>query len=684
MNTNLARLGALVCLLSAHCGGIGDETDDINTVGANPVNLAAGSMVLYEVQVRSANACRPDVGSSEQRAACQAKISPTVEYRAQGMSCGILGDLEKIRLGTLDDMLEDTADYRKGITLRYIRERVGATTVWLMPLFPNNDQWNLPDGCDNLGSPYAVRDYMHASGMLSRACIQAGRDEHSDEPCWGNAELDRLIQQAHQRGAGVFLDVALNHFGHNYMLYDYADYKSVRDRAYAGQDLDKLWDFGATYEEFLVRPKLMDDVDRLESLAASNDFHRHTLEALRAKCPDLEGDQLVRAYNAWREAFDHEREAFSCEHAKNFLEFQAPGFYLGQNASDPSKRLGDNFTNEWRDVKFLFHHEENDNHYWDFVRVREYLFRIMNYWVSRGVDGFRLDHTTDYHSGMGSNEWKYIINKVNFYAAKRGQQQPVYLAEEFGDQMEMNKVADIMTEGYVGDMNGRNGATKDANHVERVLNNMDRFSGRVFTMTALETHDEHRLLDGTGFNVWTGAGFWGIGATTRSTPMMLMGQEFGEPYGLGFRRSDFLRGRFVGTSNYNQDGDKLIGLYNRFITERLRPENRALLWPHHRYLRTRDSNSVDGRIFAQVKWTDDANVMFVFHNLWEQSVSQSYFIDPDLANQLHIEDGRRYKLVDVISGHQQGDCHSGADLKWDFFVSMDAGTRAQWLRLELC
>jgi hypothetical protein len=103
----------------------------------------------------------------------------------------------------------------------------------------------------------------------------------------------------------------------------------------------------------------------------------------------------------------------------------------------------------------------------------------------------------------------------------------VYLAEEFHEQMEMNKVLDVMTEGYVGDMTGRGGRTKNASSVERVLGNMFRFNDRASVMTGLETHDEKRLTDDTGFNVWTGAGFWGIGAATRSTPMILIGQEFG-------------------------------------------------------------------------------------------------------------------------------------------------------------
>jgi glycosidase len=656
---------------------------DIGTQGSNPINLAAGTMVLYEAQIRTANACHPDVGSQEQRAACAAKAAPRVKYRAENMSCGNIDDLHKIKLGTIDDMLADTADYRKGITLRYVKERVGANTVWLMPLFPNNDQWNIPDGCDNLGSPYAVRDYMHVSGMISNTCIAQGRDEHDATPCFGNRDFDRLIQAAHQRGLKVMLDVALNHFGHNYQMYDYVDYKPVRDRAHGGEDLDRLWDYGATHEQFLEKPQLLDTPEKLAELAASNAYHKATLASLKQKCPDLSGQALVTSYNAWREAFDHERAEFPCDPNKAFLEFQDPGFYLGGTPGTPSKRIGDNFSNDWRDVKFLFH-QETRSHYWQFVRQREYMFRIMNYWVSRGVDGFRLDHTTDFYSGMGSNEWKYLTNKVGFYAEKRGQARPVYLAEEFGDQMEMNKVVDIMTEGYVGDMNGRNGRIKDTSHVERVLENFNRFEGRVFTMTALETHDEHRLLDGTGFDIWTGAGFWGIGASTRSTPMMLMGQEFGEPWGLGFKKSDFIRGRFLGTGNYNPSGDALAGYYKSMIEARLRNENRALIQPNHYYLRSKHTGQADQRIFAQAKWSDDANVVFVFHNLWPTNVEQAFFIPPDLAGKLHIDDGRQYKLVDVLSGQQAGNCRSGADLKWELYVKMDAGTRSQWLRLETC
>jgi len=167
--------------------------------------------------------------------------------------------------------------------------------------------------------------------------------------------------------------------------------------------------------------------------------------------------------------------------------------------------------------------------------------------------------------------------------------------------------------------------------------------------------------------------------------MILMGQEFGESWGLGFRRSDFLRSRFVGTSNYQTYGDALVTLYSSFIHGRLDPFNHALTSANRYFLRpTSSPNNPDQRIFAEAKWTNDGNVVFAFHNLWQQNVSQSYFIPPDIAAAMLIDDSMQYRLVDILGMQQKGSCHSGADLKYSFYVSMDSNTVAQWLRLEQC
>jgi len=598
------------------------------------------------------------------------------------MTCPQIDELQKIRLGTIEDMLENTSDYRQGITLRHIRENVGATMIWFMPLFPNNDTWSIPDPCDNLGSPYAVRDYFHVRGTLSRACIKKGADEYSPEPCWGNDSMDALIEKAHAMGLKVMLDVAFNHFGHGYLMYDVADHRPTRDRLDEGEDIERLWDYAATEEAALLWPEVVDTPEKLEAVTARDPQQKKLLDALLAKCPGLQGEALVRSYHMYRAAFDHERTAMTCDGA--FLEHQVPGFYLGANAWDASTHSGDNFTNNWRDVKFLYHHESNAAHKWDFYRQREYLFRILNYWVSKGVDGFRLDHTTDADGGMGSKEWDYIISKVDYYAWRRGQARPIYLAEEFHDQMEMNKVVDIMTEGYVGDMTGRGGRIKDTAHVERVLRSMERFGGHTFVMTALETHDEVRLLQDTGFDIWTGAGFWGIGATTRSTPMLLMGQEFGEPWGLGFRKSAFMPSRFEGTEQFHPQGQSLVQSYGAMNRARLEPANQALLSANHYFLRPRNTpQDPDSRLFAQAKWTA-GSVVFVFHNLWNQDVSQSFALPGELTALLGIVAQGSYRMVDILNNDEPGPCTTGSGLAREIPITMKASERMKWLRLEIC
>ena len=684
-------LGLLLCGACEPTGGSADDPGAVSPLAGGKadqvadytaLNLAAGKMVLYELQVRAANACDPTVGSAAQRRACEDKVAPAIPYRAEGMSCDELPRLQRIKLGTLDDLLEDTADYREGITLRYVAETVGANTLWLMPIFPNNDTWALPHPCDDLGSPYAVRDYFHPRGTLARACIEAGRDEYSEAPCWGDDAFDAVVAEAHARGLKVMLDVAFNHFGHNYLMYDVVAFDPIRERIARGEEIDDLWAFGRTEEDAHLYPVVLDDPAELARLAARDPDHGARLAALTKRCPQLSGQELLRAYHMWRVALDWERDAFPCD--ASFLEYGAPGFYLGANHWDPSSAPGDHFTNDWKDVKFLFHQSTNEAHRHELARGREYLFRILNYWVSRGVDGFRLDHTTDFFGGMGAEEWAYILSKVEHYSEKRGQARPVFLAEEFFSQQEMSWVVDVMTEGYVHDMNGRGGATKDAAYVEGILDNMGRFGGRVYVMTALETHDEHRLTDGTGFDAWIGAGFWGIGAATWSTPMILMGQEFGEPWGLGFRRHDLLRARFAGSGNEHPDADALVAFYEKTIAARLAHENRALFASGHAFLQARDSQQADPRILAMVKWSGDGNTVFVFHNLWRAPVRQSYFVPPDVARAILLRDDEPYRLVDVFSETPTGACRTGAELAWDLCVEMDAETRLQWLRLERC
>jgi len=241
-----------------------------------------------------------------------------------------------------------------------------------------------------------------------------------------------------------------------------------------------------------------------------------------------------------------------------------------------------------------------------------------------------------------------------------------------------------MTEGYVFDMNGRGGRTKNTSWIEWIVANMDRFRDRSFVMTALETHDERRLTQDTGFNPLTGAGFWGIGATTWSLPMLLVGQELGESFGLGFRRSDFLRARFEGSSTFYADHQALQEFYRQMIWARRDQANRALGSQGKAFLRPAGATAPDEKIFAQVKWSGDGSVVFTAHNLWEQHTAQTYAIPDELATSLGIANERAYRLVDALSGQLAVPCREGRSLRTALPLSFAPAERLRWLRLEAC
>jgi len=647
---------------------------------ANPPDPRIETLALYEIQFRSANACDPSIGSAAQRAACAERPAPAVSYRATDSSCDRLEALERIRLGTIDDMLVDTADYRDGITLRYIHERVGANAIWVMPPFPNNAEWRLPEPCDNLGSPYAVQDYFHVRGSLARACIEEGRDELLDPPCWGDAVFSRWIDAATQREILVMLDVAFNHFGHRYRAYD-TDYTVDLRQLSEVDGSETRWDFERTLDPALIHPVVVDRRERVDDIVVRDAAASLIAARIDERCGPISDDAYARVFNALRLALPDEAERFDCSDLT--LEAVAPRFFLGADGARPSRDARDAFIHEWRDVRFLYLREDDPAHRDAHLRNREYLFRVLNYWVSRGVGGFRLDHATDPYSGLSAEDWSYILEKVSFYAELRSQPRPLILSEEFHNQASMIPYSDAMTEGFLFDLAGRDGRIKDGPYVERVLDGAHRFGFETMVMGALENHDELRLVEGTGFDVWTGWGFWSIAAHAWTMPMLLMGQEFGQPYRLDFKRSHLLHGRFEGTDAYREDGDALVDAYRTVIARRNATYGRALRGTGRRFLRSPRGDRPEGGV-AMIRWGEEGVPLLVVHNLWASPLIQELVLPADIAGGLGMRACGVYRLVDVDTHASIVPCQTAHQWMRGFVVRMGAGDRMLIGRMESC
>jgi glycosidase len=91
-----------------------------------------------------------------------------------------------------------------GITARLDELKdLGVTILWLMPIHPQGEKMRK----GTLGSPYAVRDY------------------YAINPSYGTeADLKRLVSEAHQRGLKVIIDVVANHTAWDSVLMQHSEF----------------------------------------------------------------------------------------------------------------------------------------------------------------------------------------------------------------------------------------------------------------------------------------------------------------------------------------------------------------------------------------------------------------------------------------------------------------------------
>ena len=627
---------------------------------AHTPTAATDGLLLYELQVRSANACDPLLGTPEQRQACAAKPAPEVRYLATDSSCAGLADLERIRLGTIDDLLEPTADPTLGITLRYVAEEVGANAIWLMPPFPDNNTEQLPDPCDNLGSPYAVTDYFHLDPGLSRTCIS------DPSECNSNAIVQPLVDQAESLDLRLFLDVAFNHFGRNYRFYD-VDAAPPEP----GLTEEQRWNFDATFDTALLNPNLL----TAALITAPSTGIAQAAADLARRCPDMQPSERPSAVALWRWLTADERADFDC--SANTLERLAPSFYAGADPARPSTGPADTYSGPWRDVRFLFHHEAAGLARAASLRLREYLFRILNFWTAQGISGFRLDHATESANGLSPEVWRYLIAKTRFYAERRGQQPPIFLAEEFSDPDGMASVADLLTEGYLFDATAR-GRSSDGNSVAAALAKTARFGGQARVLSHLENHDELRLTDGTGLDFETGRIRWAAGLAVWSAPMLLTGQEWGESERLHFRRSSLLPGRF--DSALMADWQQRVASYRDYIAHWRSPAA-ALL--RSRAMRTIPSATTT-QLLLVAKWDGAGDGLLLLHNLQRQTASGQFALPPDVAGQLGLDSCANYRLITLTRDRELLSCRAASDLARAFTLLMPEGQERWLARFEPC
>lgn len=684
---------------------------------------------VYELQIRSANACRTNGGNGESQFCAGKKYAPVVTENAAvhprvpyDTACD--AGQKNVRPGTIGDLLLDTKDIRDRITLRYVRESVGANTLWLMPIHPNYEQGIfLPDRCDVGGSPYGATDFMHVRSSLSDTCIKNRRDEVTAQPCWGNtpnlqtgealaettaawfganrvrvgtdkdgqkSDFQALLDKAKSLGMRVLMDVALNHTGVDYRFHDYGNASTYQQYANAAKAKSKsldayLWGTvtDTAVEEGLVTPQLLDRPAELTAAQVT------ALRRIRG-CAAAPGNALVVMQNLQNAAYDYERPNLQCD--KLELQYNLPGFYASAaNQGEPARGPNEAF-HEWKDVLKLYYAIGNAARSYEWARARELAFRVLNYWVAQGARAFRLDHA----NGLPPDVWNYLARKVRKYQAIRCQrlgipyEDIVFFAEDFDNTRNNLPNFDSAWVGEVKDI--PNLVKKDAGDINDVLEGLATSKGLKYRQDpyftgwyspalgmGLGNHDEPSVYTRGGMDVWTAAAFHSIFTTSFGMPITPMGQEFGETWQIPFRRVDHLPARWnPGAFNLDANGKAALAAWYKMLHEARSGRcggtgefnlcNPSLAFGDKYVLKT-PYDTIDDRYLSYAKFLKNCSeTTFVMINLWNRPGQQVYSMTQDLAGKVCLQDHVRYKLVNVFDGKND----------WATTYASTGGVREGW------
>lgn len=688
----------------------------------------AALMTMYELQIRSANACHVDGGFGEADSCRKKQFAPEVTEKADvhpRIPYNPICDKaqKKRRPGTVGDLLLDTKDIRDRITLRYIRESVGINTLWLMPVHPNYEQGIfLPDPCDLGGSPYSSTDFMHVRASLSDTCIEQKRDETTSRPCWGNnhvlegsetlawpaanyfrdtperkvgdpdmrqSDFQAAINKAKDLGMNIVMDIALNHTGVDYQFHDYRDAPTYRQYVENAQAAgvpvdDYMWGLlidPNKVEMGLVFPSILDRRGEMSS--------EQVAEVRKIKgCRDADDRRLVVMQNLVNAAYSFERSRLQCDNIQ--LHFNLPGFYASdRNHGEPAPNEGDVF-HEWRDVLKLYYAEGNRARMYEWVRAREFAFRVLNFWVSQGARGFRLDHA----SGVHPHVWNYIIRKVRKYQKIRCErlgipyEDIVFFAEDY-DNTKSNLpnfdaawVYEIKDLQYMPVKNTSiltglfDGLADKYGHKQRRDPYFGNGWGVPLFVLGLNTHDEQSIYGPlSGMDAWTGAAFHAIFTTLYAMTTMTVGQDFGETWQMPFRRIDHLPARWgPGHKDLDDNGKaNLAAWYKKLHEARTGRSGDKLRYPSlaygERYWLKTPYDTHDNRYMMYAKYLKDCSeTTFVMISLWGERQDQTYAVTDDFAGKICLDANRNYKLINVFDGRND----------WERTNGGTGGIRAGW------
>ncbi|MBK8011120.1 MAG: hypothetical protein IPK13_07195 [Deltaproteobacteria bacterium] len=477
----------------------------------------------------------------------------------------------------------------------------GINALWLMPPFETKP-WSGRHPHDDKGSPYAVTDYFSVKRELSRDArelVAAGRDDKTGGPSRdaANAEFRRFVEKAHALGIKVFLDVALNHFGHNY---DFRD--RFVDRSNGSASIH--------FNDF--------------SQVALNPEHRRIIEA-RLRDPNI----------------------------PKYLEYLDTAFYAKKPNKDGSidrrgaQSLNDTIAGgwgDWQDTKQLNHgghwgngHAETPEN----AAVLGWYTRMLTFWAAdMGVDGFRFDHTT----GLPPEVLEVCFNAVQ---AEVDRAQPgkhlYYLAEDFHHVDRTRKFVDNIQGGFYRAMIAARRTSDFRSTIDHDYFQETKNGG---------SHDEVRLENAFGGNVQAVTRFHVLMQLFGGPSCRLMGDDYVEGARLDFRAwakvPTLMQLRSRSIADANAQAHETIAQAGR-----IKLAIPALQTDDRSWLQRTDGYTDETLLaFARHPESSDAPDVLVFANLEDDKSRHAQF-SLDARTRARIDPSKNYNVRDIMRrGHE--------------------------------
>ncbi|MEK0441392.1 MAG: hypothetical protein RL403_370, partial [Bacteroidota bacterium] len=475
------------------------------------------------------------------------------------------------------------------------------------------------------GSPYAVRDYYQVNPDLA---VDVTRRME---------EFEALIARTHKQGMKVVIDIVPNHVS----------------RHYEGKNNPAgVLDFGAKDDTNLAYAK-------------NNNFYYLPGKAFQVPAPKNGYQPLGGAAHPLS---DGKFEEFPAKWTGNGSRLAQPDFY------DWYETVKVNYGVSPEGMKDFVPLPENAStldiqaHYafWQGKEVPDSWIKfkdITQFWLAKGVDGFRFDMA----EMVPVEFWSYLNSHIKIKYPEAFLLAEVYNPSLYRDYIHKGKMDYLYDKVELYDtlkhiMRGH-GSTDNLVPILEGLSDIEHHM-----LHFLENHDEQRIASPEfAGNPWKALPAMVVSATSTTSPTMIyFGQEVGEPgaemagFGQPSRTSIF---DYIGVPQHQKwmNGGKFDGgqlpdnekalrnYYSEVLNFTL--GSSALMGAYqdlHRYNRSKNPSYTD-KTFAYARWDEGQKLLVVTNFDETQSVNTVLHLSPELLKAWNLKPGNR-EIQEVVFG----------------------------------